>query len=51
MTKRNVATLIPAINEETVIGATLKAVLKQCPAEDIYIADDGSTDNTVRVCR
>jgi len=49
--KGKVATLIPAHNEELVIAKTLEAVLRQCPKSDIYVVDDGSTDNTEAVIR
>jgi poly-beta-1,6-N-acetyl-D-glucosamine synthase len=40
------AVIIPAINEDKVIAHTLTSVLKIVPKDDIYVFDDGSTDNT-----
>jgi cellulose synthase/poly-beta-1,6-N-acetylglucosamine synthase-like glycosyltransferase len=44
--KRRIAMLVPGWNEERVIGETLTSLLQLVPAEDIYVVDDGSKDNT-----
>lgn len=44
---RQVSILIPAHNEETVIGSTIESLLKIASTLDIYVVSDGSTDNTV----
>lgn len=51
MKKGKVAILIPAINEEKVIAHTLKAAVKIVENEDVYVIDDGSTDNTSQVAK
>src|SRR5438270_6044115 len=50
-TFKKVAVLIPAYNEEAVIGRTLRAILRILPAEDVYVVDDGSDDNTSGVAK
>ncbi|TGB02470.1 glycosyltransferase family 2 protein [Halobacillus salinus] len=47
----SVAVLIPAFNEDVVIGATLRAMQRlDYPGQlDIYVLDDRSTDNTASV--
>jgi len=44
---RQVSILIPAHNEETVIGPTIESLVKIAPVADIYVVSDGSTDKTV----
>lgn len=46
-----VAVMIPAHNEESSIGACLAAITKVVPPDSVYVASDGSTDNTVGVVR
>jgi glycosyltransferase involved in cell wall biosynthesis len=44
------AVLIPAFNEEEPLGKTLESVIKAgIPLKDIYVVDDGSTDQTVNM--
>jgi glycosyltransferase involved in cell wall biosynthesis len=44
------ALIIPALNEEAVIGATLEA-LRGAPIEQIIVVDNGSADRTAEVAR
>lgn len=47
MKKKFICVIIPAYNEEKVIGASLRALKKIIPKKDIYVVSDGSSDNTV----
>lgn len=47
----DVAILIAAHNEELSIGSTVKSVLKFAKPENIYVASDGSSDDTVDIVR
>jgi biofilm PGA synthesis N-glycosyltransferase PgaC len=51
MNKRKIAALVPAHNEETVIGMTLASLLVQLPKADLYVVDDGSKDNVSKIAR
>lgn len=44
--KRRVAFIVPAHNEEKVIAETLASLLLISDAQDIYVGNDNSTDNT-----
>jgi biofilm PGA synthesis N-glycosyltransferase PgaC len=47
-----IAALIPAFNEEPVMEGTIQALLTAgCPARDIYVVDDRSTDRTAEIAR
>ena len=48
---KSVAVVVPAHNEEAVIGPTIKAILKLVEPSDLYIIDDGSTDNTSYIAK
>ena len=41
--------MIPAYNEEEVIGRTIAALLEHCPDVDVLVLNDGSTDRTAQV--
>ncbi|MBV8770894.1 MAG: TIGR04283 family arsenosugar biosynthesis glycosyltransferase [Deltaproteobacteria bacterium] len=43
--------IIPTLNEERVVGATLDAIRGAAPAAEIIVADGGSMDHTVEVAR
>jgi len=44
--------LLPGKNEATVIAETLKSVIgARMPIEDIYVVDDGSTDDTAKIAK
>ncbi|MCL4384246.1 glycosyltransferase family 2 protein [Patescibacteria group bacterium] len=45
-TKKKLAALVPAHNEEGVIAETLKSLLEVFAADDVYVVSDGSTDKT-----
>lgn len=51
LTPGDVAVLIPAHNEEPVIGATIDAVLRLVPAEQIHVVADGCLDRTATIAR
>jgi glycosyltransferase involved in cell wall biosynthesis len=44
--RRKVAILIPCYNEATAIGRVVPDFRRACPAADIYVYDNGSTDQT-----
>lgn len=45
----SVTVLIPAYNEEMVIGETIKKIKELYPEFEILVVDDGSTDDTLKV--
>ncbi|WP_197502251.1 GDP-mannose 4,6-dehydratase [Mycobacterium sp. E2733] len=47
----DVAVLLPAHNEEAVLGNSLQAVLKLLPPEQIHVVSDGSSDDTVATAK
>jgi cellulose synthase/poly-beta-1,6-N-acetylglucosamine synthase-like glycosyltransferase len=49
--KKDVAFLVPAYNEETVISSTIESLFLVASKEDIYVVDDGSKDKTAKVAR
>jgi len=53
--KRLVSIIIPAYNEEKIIGETLIMLLKECSIEnvsfEIIVVDDGSTDQTAVIAK
>lgn len=48
---KNIAILIPAHNEAVVLSQTLKAARKLVSKNDLYIVDDGSTDQTLKIAK
>lgn len=44
-----IAAVIPCLNEELSIGRTILAIKKLGLVVDIYVVDNGSTDNTVKI--
>lgn len=46
-----ISVIIPTLNEDAVIAATLASVAAQTPPWEIVIADGASSDNTVAQCR
>lgn len=51
MSKKLIAFIVPAHNEELVIASTLASVLRVSRPEDIYVIDDGSRDKTAEISR
>lgn len=52
MSKRTIAVIIPAHNEERLLGTTLEAVKNQSrPPDEIIVVDNASTDNTAEIAR
>jgi biofilm PGA synthesis N-glycosyltransferase PgaC len=51
LTQNLVAILIPAHNEALVIKQTLLSVLQLVSAKDIFVVDDGSTDDTAKIAK
>jgi cellulose synthase/poly-beta-1,6-N-acetylglucosamine synthase-like glycosyltransferase len=49
--KRRLAMIVPGHNEENVIASTLESLLELVNAADIYVVDDGSTDDTAMIAR
>jgi cellulose synthase/poly-beta-1,6-N-acetylglucosamine synthase-like glycosyltransferase len=43
---KKIAVLIPAFNEEKVIGKTIQSILRLVNKDDIFVVNDGSTDKT-----
>jgi poly-beta-1,6-N-acetyl-D-glucosamine synthase len=51
LTRSDVAVLIPAHNEEPVIAATLRSVLRQVPPANVHVVADGCDDATAEIAR
>lgn len=43
--------IMPAWNEEAVIGQTITAIRESTPQHELLVVDDGSTDDTARIAR
>lgn len=48
---QDIAVIMAARNEADALPATLTALKKNLPSQNIYIGSDGSTDNTVSIAR
>ena len=46
--KPKVTVILPAYNEEQVVGETVKAIKKLHPDFEVLVVDDGSTDHTMQ---
>jgi hypothetical protein len=46
-----IAVLIPCLNEETTVGEVVTTFAKALPSAELYVYDNGSTDETARVAR
>ncbi len=51
ITPQETCAMVPAHNEELSIAATLKALKKIIPAQNIYVGSDASTDRTAELAR
>ena len=51
MDKKKIAVLIPCYNEELTISKVVKDFKKVLPNADIYVYDNNSTDNSVRLAK
>ncbi len=51
MIKKPFCVVIPAFNEEKVIGSSLSSLKKIFTPEDIYVVSDGSTDKTAWIAK
>lgn len=51
MRNRKVLIIIPAYNEEDNLEKVIGDVTKACPEYDYLVVNDGSTDNTGKLCR
>lgn len=49
--KKIICILIPAHNEERVIGSTIQSLFSLVSGDDIYVVNDGSTDSTESVAK
>jgi len=46
--KPKITVILPAYNEERVVGETVKAIKELHPDFEVLVVDDGSTDNTMQ---
>ena len=46
---RSLLVVIPAFNEEAVLGRTLDALLQEVPSNQVLVVSDGSTDRTSQI--
>jgi glycosyltransferase involved in cell wall biosynthesis len=49
--QQSIAVIVPCLNEEAAIGAVVRDFRKSLPTAVIYVYDNGSSDETVRVAR
>lgn len=47
--KPKVTVILPAYNEEQIVGETVRAIKELHPDFEVLVVDDGSTDNTMQV--
>lgn len=47
----SIAAIVPALNEEVPIAKVISDLKKAVPSIDVYVYDNNSTDNTVKVAR
>ena len=45
--KPKITVILPAYNEERLVGETVKAIKELHPDFEVLVVDDGSTDNTM----
>ena len=50
-TREKVLIVIPAYNEEANIGTVVKELVQNYPEFDYIVVNDGSRDQTARICR
>lgn len=48
---RKICYLVPAHNEEAVVAETLESLLKLANPQDLYVVNDGSTDQTEQIAK
>jgi glycosyltransferase involved in cell wall biosynthesis len=51
MSSGKVAVLIPCLNEEKSVGKVVRDFKRELPAADIYVFDNGSTDDTALIAK
>ena len=49
--EKKVAVLVPCLNEELTVGCVLKKLKLYLPNAELFVVDNGSTDNTVDLAR
>lgn len=51
MKTKTVCVIVPAYNEKKVLSHTLESLLKSFRAEDVYVVNDGSSDDTENIAK
>ncbi len=51
MKKTTIAVVVPAYNEEKVIGSSLASLRKNIDTKHVYVVSDGSTDKTAKIAK
>ena len=49
--EKKVAVLVPCLNEELPVGCFLRKLKLSLPNAELFVVDNGSTDNTVNLAR